>query len=111
MRMPHRERYLFVCTNRRPEDDPRGSCAARGAEAVVKELKAALVRLGAAQRVRACASGCLDMCPTGVSIVVEPDHVAYGAVTLADVEEIALAASEGRVVRRLVVYPSGEGAP
>lgn len=107
--MPHRERYLFVCTNRRKDDDPRGSCAAKGSEKIADDLKLALNALGAHKRVRACKSSCLDMCETGVTIVVEPDHVAYGNVTAADVEEIARAASEGRIVDRLVVH--GRGKP
>ena len=102
--MPHRERYLFVCTNRRKDDDPRGSCAAKGSEKIADALKLALNQLGAQKRVRACKSSCLDMCETGVTIVVEPDHVAYGGVTMDDVDEIARAAAEGRVVDRLVVF-------
>ena len=40
--MPQRQRYLFVCTNRRPDDNPKGSCAARGSEAVQQAFKEAL---------------------------------------------------------------------
>ncbi len=109
--MPHRERYLFVCTNRRPDDNPKGSCAQKGSEEIVKSLKAALLRRGAAVRVRACASGCLDLCEVGAAIVQEPDHIAYGNVTVADVEEIAEAAERGSYVERLVVYPPrGDGS-
>lgn len=102
--MPPRERYLFVCTNRRPDDNPKGSCAQKGSEQIVAKLKEALVRLGSAKTVRACASGRLDLCEIGASIVQEPDHVAYGNVTLADVDELAEALSQGRVVDRLVVH-------
>src|SRR5215813_8502447 len=102
--MPHRERYLFVCTNRRDPDNPKGSCAQKGSEEVVKKLKEALVKLGAQTRVRACSSSCLDLCETGISIVQEPDHVAYGRVTLDDVDAIVEAVSRGEVVERLVVY-------
>jgi (2Fe-2S) ferredoxin len=105
--MPHRERYLFICTNRREEGNPKGSCAQKGSEALVKAVKASLLRRGTAGRVRACASGCLDLCETGASMVQEPDHVAYGHVTLDDVEEIAEALEEGRVVDRLVVHRPG----
>jgi (2Fe-2S) ferredoxin len=102
--VPHRERYLFVCTNRRPDGDPRGSCAEKGAEAVVLKLKAALKSRGVAQEMRACSSSCLDMCETGISIVQEPDHVAYGNVTIDDVDAIADAAARGDVVERLIVH-------
>ena len=102
--MPHRERYLFVCTNRREEGNPKGSCAQKGSEEIVKQLKAALVKRGAHTRIRACSSSCLDLCEIGASIVVEPDHVAYGRVTTDDVDEIADAAVAGTLVERLVVH-------
>ncbi len=102
--MPHRERYLFVCTNRRPDENPKGSCAQKGSEEVVARLKEALAQRGVAKAVvRACSAGCLDMCESGITIVQEPEHVAYGHVTLADVEALADAAARGEVVERLVV--------
>lgn len=101
--MPHRDRYLFVCINRREDGHPKGSCAQKGSEQLVKALKETLLRVGGARAVRACSSSCLDMCETGASIVVEPDHIVYGGVTMADVEEIAIAAKEGKIVDRLVV--------
>ena len=102
--MPHRQRYLFVCTNRRPEGDPKGSCAQAGSEPVLKALKDALFKRGVVKTVRACGSTCLDLCEIGVAVVQEPDHVAYGHVTMADVDELADAMAEGRVVERLLVH-------
>ena len=102
--MPHRQRYLFVCINRRPEGHPKGSCAQKGSEELVVKLKEALAKKGLAKEVvRACSSSCLDMCETGITIVQEPEHVVYGRVTLDDVDEIADAAGRGEVVERLVV--------
>jgi (2Fe-2S) ferredoxin len=107
--MPSRQRYLFVCTNRRPDGHPKGSCAQKGSEEVVAKLKEALVNRGVAKEgVRACSSSCLDLCETGISIVQEPEHVTYGDVTLADVDAIADAASRGEVVERLVVHGLAE---
>jgi (2Fe-2S) ferredoxin len=102
--MPLRQRYLFVCTNRRADDDAKGSCAAKGAEeiraALKEQLKArGLARLGA----RACKSSCLDQCSSGVCILVEPDHFFYGGVTLTDVPEIVQALADDRRVHRLVL--------
>jgi (2Fe-2S) ferredoxin len=109
--MPFRQRYLFICTNRRPEGNPKGSCAAKGSEELVTALKDALAKRGVAKDiVRACASGCLDLCESGATVLQEPEHVAYGAVTLSDVEAIADAASKGEVVERLVVHGLAEHA-
>lgn len=109
--MPHRERYLFICTNKRPDDHPKGSCAARGSELLVKELKGALLARGVANRVRACSSSCLDLCEIGAAIVQEPEHVAYGNVTLEDVPAIADAVAKGEVVARLVVHRPAKPGP
>jgi len=114
--MPHRDRYLFVCTNRRDPSDPRGSCAARGSEEVVVKLKESLKAARVAGKVRACSSSCLDLCETGVTVLQEPEHVVYGGVTLADVEEIVATSARGGVVERLVVprpvkRAALEGAP
>jgi (2Fe-2S) ferredoxin len=108
--MPHRERYLFVCTHRRAPENPNGSCARRGSEEILTKLKEALVTRAAQARVRVCSASCLDLCASGPSIVVEPEHVTYGNVTLEDVDEIADAAVAGRVVDRLVVYGGGRRA-
>ncbi|MDQ2660228.1 MAG: (2Fe-2S) ferredoxin domain-containing protein [Verrucomicrobiota bacterium] len=102
--MPQRERYLFVCTNRRADHHEKGSCAARGSEAVHAALKEQLKARGLAKlEARVCASSCLDQCASGVTILVEPDHYFYGHVTLADVPEIVEAISRRQRVERLVL--------
>lgn len=104
--MPQRERYLFVCTNRRADDDARGSCAARGSLEVQRALKEQLAASGLAKfQARVCASSCLDQCATGITILVEPDHFFYGRVTVADVPEIIAALTRGERVERLVLTP------
>jgi (2Fe-2S) ferredoxin len=87
---PHYERHVFICTNRRAPDNPKGCCAAKGAEAVRDEFKRLLhERRGEMTgRVRANAAGCLDQCARGVSVVVYPEQVWYGGVTVEDVPEI-----------------------
>jgi (2Fe-2S) ferredoxin len=80
--------HVFVCENRRPDDDPRGCCACKGSPAIRAALKEELARRGLKKRVRANASGCLDACSEGPSIVVYPEGIWYGHVTPADVPEI-----------------------
>jgi len=85
---PPYERLVFVCTNRRPEGASRPSCANRGGEALRDAFKKELAARGLHTAVRATASGCLDACEQGPSVVVYPDDVWYGHVTLDDVKEI-----------------------
>jgi (2Fe-2S) ferredoxin len=102
--MPQRDHYLFVCTNRRPEGNPKGSCAERGSEEVHQALKQQLFARGLAKTAaRVCATSCLDQCSGGVSVLVEPDHFFYGRVTVADVPDIVEALTSGTRVERLVM--------
>ena len=85
MRFRH---HVFVCENRRPDDDPRGSCGAKGSGAIRAALKEEIARRGLKRQVRANSAGCLDACADGPSIVVYPDGVWYGHVRVEDVPEI-----------------------
>jgi len=99
-----RERYLFVCINRRAEDNPKGSCAAKDSEEVYKALKEEVAARGLAKlEARVCTSSCLDQCDSGVTILVEPDHFFYGHVTVADIPEIVNGLVNGQPVKRLVI--------
>ena len=102
--MAQRDRYIFVCINRRDEGNEKGSCAGRGSEAVYQTLKEQMKARGLAKvRARVCASSCLDQCTGGVALLVEPDHFFYGHVTVADVPEIVESIASGARVERLVM--------
>jgi (2Fe-2S) ferredoxin len=99
-----RKRYLFVCINRRAEDNPKGCCAAKDSEEVYRALKGEVAARGLAKlEARVCTSSCLDQCETGVTVLVEPDHFFYGRVTVADVLEIVDGLVKGQPVTRLVI--------
>jgi (2Fe-2S) ferredoxin len=85
---PPYERHVFVCINRRAEDDPKGCCALKGSEEVHSAFKAELARRGLRGRIRANSAGCLDACAFGVSVVIYPEGVWYGGVKPEDVNEI-----------------------
>jgi (2Fe-2S) ferredoxin len=80
--------HLFICENRRPDGTPRGSCAARGGEAVRQAFKAELVRRGLTEEIRANSAGCLDLCAQGPVVVVYPEGAWYVGVRPEDVVEI-----------------------
>lgn len=83
--MPTRERYVWVCTNRRPDGHPKGSCAERGSEDFKEALKAECAKAGLLSRVRVMNSGCLDLCEHGIAMAVMPDDALLGPVTEADI--------------------------
>ncbi|MFT4543413.1 MAG: (2Fe-2S) ferredoxin [Planctomycetota bacterium] len=86
--MPKLDRHVFICTNERSSENPKGSCAHAGGAEVASRMKARLHELGLKRVVRANKSGCLDQCAQGVSIAVYPEAVWYGSVRPDDVEEI-----------------------
>ena len=82
------DRHVFVCLNERPAENPRGCCKAKGAEDVLAAFKALVGAKGLVGPMRAQKAGCLDYCAHGVTVVVYPEGVWYGAVTPDDVPEI-----------------------
>lgn len=98
------QRHVFVCTNARTPEDPRGCCLERGAADVAAAFKEKLYAKGFKRIVRPNKAGCLDQCAHGVTVVVYPDAVWYGGVTVADVDEIIdRHIAKGEVVQRLVI--------
>lgn len=98
------QRHIFVCTNERPAGHPKGCCREKGSEEIRAALKSGLKQRGVADVVRANASGCLDACEFGVSVVIYPEGIWYGGVTLEDVPQIIeRTVLNGEVIERLVI--------
>src|SRR5215470_4332460 len=102
--MPSFQRHVFVCINERPADHPKGCCKAKGGIDVRDRLKAELSARGLSKVIRANNSGCLDQCEHGVTVVVYPEQVWYGGVTVNDIAEIVdKHLIGGEVVTRLLL--------
>lgn len=100
--MPLLERHVFVCVNERDPDSPKGCCSAKGSAEVRSRLKQLAHDAGLRGTVRINGAGCLDQCAHGVTVVVYPEAVWYGHVTLDDVDELFHEhVLNGRVVERL----------
>lgn len=98
--------HAFLCTNRRPDGHPRGSCAASGAEHLRDYLKARAKELGLGG-VRINSAGCLDRCELGPVMVIYPEGVWYAFRNTDDVEEILQThLVEGGRVARLLLKPT-----
>ena len=102
--MPSFQRHVFVCINERAPDHPKGCCKQRGGGEVRDRLKAELTARGLSKVVRANNAGCLDQCEHGVTVVVYPEQVWYGHVTVDDIPEIVEKhLIGGEVVARLLL--------
>ena len=69
------EKHVFVCTSGK-------TCKAAGSAETFEYLKHAARDAGIAQRVRVNHSGCTGQCGHGPMVVVYPEDVWYGAVTV-----------------------------
>lgn len=113
---PYYRAHVFCCTNERPEGHRRGSCKRKGSDRLRDYMKARAKELGLAD-VRINASGCLDRCECGPTMVIYPEGVWYSYLTRGDVDEILeVHLRQGRRVERLMLHPedteppSGRGA-
>jgi (2Fe-2S) ferredoxin len=84
---PYFDAHIFVCCNRRPDGHKRGSCAARGSEALRDYMKARVKEAGV-PHARVNMAGCLDRCEDGPCLVIYPAGVWYKIETRADVDRI-----------------------
>ena len=102
---PYYRAHVFCCTNERPAGHPRGCCKAKGSEKLRNYMKARAKELGLAD-VRVNASGCLDRCELGPTMVIYPEGVWYTYASMADVDEILQRhLVEGGRVPRLMLTP------
>jgi (2Fe-2S) ferredoxin len=101
--MPRPQRHVFVCTQNRPPQHPRGSCASKGGTAVLQAFWGEQQKRQAYEQLSITYSGCLGPCDQGVNVLVYPDSVLYRNVTPEDVVEIFDAhLAAGQPVERLL---------
>ncbi len=82
------EHHIFICINQREPGHKRGSCNVDGSEKLRDAFKKEVERRGLKPQVRANACACLDQCEVGPTIVIYPQGVWYGRVTVEDVPRI-----------------------
>ena len=102
------EKHILICTNKRPDGNPRGCCNPSGEADLHRAFKEKLRERGIpGDKVRANKAGCMEQCEVGPTVVVYPDAVWYGGVTPADVDEIIDShILGGRPVERLIIPDS-----
>jgi len=102
--MPKFTHHIFVCENVRPADDPRGCCAAKGSVEIREKFKAEIKKRGLKGIVRSNKAGCLDQCAKGPAVVIYPEAIWYGGVSIDDVDEIMEShIIGGKPVERLLI--------
>lgn len=82
------KRHVFVCTQQRPPNHPRGSCAAKGSVEVLQTFWSELQKRNAYEQIAITYCGCLGPCDGGPNVLVFPEATLYQGVGKADVIEI-----------------------
>lgn len=96
--------HVFVCENRRDPSDPRGSCGAKGSEAIREAFKEELKKQGLRNVSRANKAGCLDTCELGPAVVIYPEGTWYTVRTPDEARRIVTEhLVGGRVVTELLM--------
>lgn len=86
--MPKPVKHVFICTQNRPPNHPRGSCGASGSNALFQEFLQQFEQRGLWGKFALTGSGCLGPCGNGPNVLVYPEGVMYGGVGKEDVTAI-----------------------
>lgn len=95
--------HIFVCCNQRPPGHPRGCCD-DGSSVLRERFKDEIKKRNLGPLVRANSAGCLDQCEYGPVVVIYPQQIWYGGVTLDDVSRIIeQTVLQGQIIPELVI--------
>jgi (2Fe-2S) ferredoxin len=105
--MPAFTHHLFVCGNVREPGHKRGCCDRQGTQTLREAFKKGLKAAAPGVRARANHSGCLDQCEHGPTVVIYPQGIWYGHVTVDDVPRIIeKTLNHGEILEDLVIPAS-----
>jgi (2Fe-2S) ferredoxin len=98
--------HTFVCTTKRPADDPHPSCGQRGSDPLRDYLKTRVKDLGQDAEIRINGAACMGRCGLGPVMVIYPEGVWYTFSSNADIDEILdTHLLKGGRVERLMLQP------
>ncbi len=110
--MPAFTSHIFICGNTREPGHRRGCCDPDGRQALRDAFKRELKRAGLGPLVRANQAGCLEQCEHGPAVVIYPQGIWYGRVSVDDVPRIvAETVVGGRVLDDLAIPDSCLNTP
>lgn len=86
--MPRPEKHVFICTQNRPPNHPRGSCMNNGSADIMNEFMNEIQNRSLFEKIYLTNTGCMGPCGVGPSVLVYPEGVLYGKVQKSDVKTI-----------------------
>jgi (2Fe-2S) ferredoxin len=97
-------KHIFVCTSSRPTGQQKGMCHTKEGVNIMMKFMEEIEDRDLGGEVFITNTGCFGICEKGPIVVVYPDNVWYGCVSLDDVEEIMDEhIAGGNVVKRLEI--------
>ena len=78
--------HIFVCSNQKAEG--KKCCGEAFGLEMVQRLRERIKEAGLPIQIRVQRAGCLDVCALGPALVVYPEGVFYGGLTLAAIDQI-----------------------
>lgn len=98
--------HIFICTSSRPGGQQRGACHSRNSVYLMESFLEGIEERGLGGEVFVTNTGCLGFCDKGPVVIVYPDNVWYGNVSIDDVADILEEHIEGgSIVERLLLRP------
>ena len=85
---PKFDKHIFICTNDRGLNHPRGDCVKCGGLDIRMRFVYLINKHGLKGKVRANKSGCLDVCEIGPAVVIYPQNIWYTGIAIENVVEI-----------------------
>lgn len=82
------KQHIFVCTSSRMNGQQKGYCHTKDGVQIVAKFMEEIEDRDLGSEVFVSNTGCFSICEKGPIVVVYPDNVWYGSVTLDDVERI-----------------------
>ncbi len=86
--MSRPEKHVFVCTQSRPDDHPKGCCLNRGGQEIAAAFAKEFESRGLWGRFKLTTTSCLGVCEAGPGVLVYPEGTMYGKVKVDDVAGI-----------------------
>jgi (2Fe-2S) ferredoxin len=103
MAMEKPKHHIFVCTSSRLTGENKGFCVQQGGKDILAEFVEEIQDRDLSSEVMVTNTGCFGICSMGPIVMIYPDKIWYGKVTVDDVEEIMDALEEDSVVDRLII--------
>lgn len=82
------QKHIFICSSSRPTGQQKGVCHTKGGVDIMMSFMEEIEERDLGGEVFISNTGCLGFCDKGPVVIVYPDNVWYGGVTVDDVEAI-----------------------